>query len=201
MRDEDFETLSAMLATAPGVVGAKILELLHREKVIPTTGYANLTDATVDALAAALKGARVLDAGSGTGYMAHRLSEVGVDVCACDVVDVNESREVEPSAHRWKLDVRGNAVDLLPGEFDAVILSWPDIHSPFAFEVASKLKSGQSLWYLGESRGGCTASDDFFNLMMDEQLWLLETWLGRSLNEVYRPYTGMKDRWWVFRRI
>jgi hypothetical protein len=44
---------------------------------------------------------------------------------------------------------------------DLFILSWPYMSS-LAFDVWSEMRKGQTLLYIGESWGGCTANEEFF---------------------------------------
>jgi len=199
MDETDIDNLRRQLGSM-GTVGKQVLALFERDLRLPQRGFPNLSDAFVAALARELQGQRVLDAGSGTGYLAYRLAEAGIDVLACDIEDYNAHREVEPRSRRWKLDVQGDALDLLPGFFDVILLSWPSFGTPFAAEVTRRLAPGQLLFYLGERQGGCTANDDFFISLRGAQ-WAVEVGVCEALNAEYRSDAGMRDKWIVWRRL
>ena len=73
-----------------------------------------------------------------------------------------------------------------------VLVVWPTYKNPWAFEMAKRIKAGRLLACIGESRGGCTANRDFFNLV-DEDF--------DEVQVVEIPqWSGIHDRLWVYRR-
>ena len=156
---------------------------MHRQQFVQDYGYVLITEETLTALVSLLAGKKVMDAGCGSGYLALALSERGVDVTAVDTVDYPKSGDRGyPFKKRYKLDHQGSAVDLLPGDFDAVLLSWPCYSSSFGFDVASAMQSGQMLVYQGESRGGCTGDDAFHDFLYNKARWIEDERRSEVLN-------------------
>jgi SAM-dependent methyltransferase len=175
---------------------ARISMMMARESYVGTYGYVLLTEECRNALVALLKGKKVLDAGSGTGYLAHCLAEKGVDVVAIDNSPVGDGGGCSVFHTSWRRDIDGQVEDHLPGDFDAVILSWPNHDHPFGFEVVSKMRVGQMLVYQGEGAGGCTADDTFFEAINGSG-WVMDEQATALLKAHHVTFFGVHDRWWV----
>lgn len=128
-------------------------------------------------------GKSIVEMGAGTGYWAWQLAQLGADVIAYDrdppqISGRNNYHSPKDDVYgepTGKLrtvffDVRkGTAVKLKAHSDRALFLSWPPM-SAMAFDSLKAYK-GRRLVYIGESYGGCTASDDFFALINKE--WTL----------------------------
>jgi hypothetical protein len=166
---------------------------LSRDRYIPEYGFVLLTKETVDALVELLQGKKVLEVGSGGGFLAHTLSERGVNIMALDQTTLESENPKYYFSKVWKLDIVGDFHQVLPGDYDVVLLSWPDMGTSFANEVAAQMKEGQVLVYQGEWQG-CTADSDFFEQVGGEN-WYDDTEVARRLNEHHRRFPGIKDSW------
>ena len=146
----------------------------------------------------------ILDAGCGSGYLAKKLTELGIPTFAVDYCDFRETR---PDGHGYpinavyQLDALGDAASFITAKFGAVIMTWPPYDNPFALQVAQAMLPGQLLVYEGEEAGGCTANEAFFEFMSDSSLW--EPWPGESarLNAVHVTLDTLHDHWIVWKRI
>ena len=79
-----------------------------------------------------------------------------------------------------------------------VLLVWPNLDTPFGERVAHAMCSGQVLILEGEEKGGCTATDEFFDVLSaDFELLDVET---LALNEHFRAFAGLHDRWQILRK-
>ncbi|KWU17961.1 hypothetical protein AS149_14905 [Burkholderia cenocepacia] len=158
-----------------------------RERYIQQFGFPIVKEETLDALCSLLAKKRVLDAGSGTGFLSRELRTRNINVLAAD----NHSREYgfENVHHR---DTEADAATLLPGEFDAVILSWPCLGSDFAFRGVAALRPDSMLVYQGERPGATAADLAFFKLTQD---WPRQRDATDALNSGHLQFFGMKDRW------
>lgn len=172
--------------------------LMSREKYIAQYGFILLTKECLNALFELLRGKRVLDVGSGVGFLAHCLAEKGVEITALESFDPSTEENEYFRGKPWKLDKTCSFEDELPGEYDVVILSWPCMDKPFAYEVALSMKPGQLLVYQGEWRG-CTADGAFFDYI-DGPDWSVEEQSTRALNAHHRSFPDIKDRWLVLRK-
>ena len=158
-------------------------------------GFAILTQETREELVHFLGTKKVLDAGSGTGYISKALHDAGVDVTAAD----NDHGSYGFETHH-KRDVNADATSLLPGDFEAVLLVWPCYSKPFGHEVISAMRAGQILVFQGEGHGGCTADDAFFEELESER-WSPLSELSDKLNEGHIQFPGIHDTWSVYQRL
>jgi len=100
-----------------------------------------------------------------------------------------------PIREVFRLDHHGNAVDLLPGDYDTVLLVWPNCETQFAKNVACAMRSGQTLVYEGESEGGCTADQEFFQYLRSS--FSPNVCEMAELNKNHRTFPGLHDKWWI----
>lgn len=146
----------------------------------------------------------VLDAGCGSGYLSKELTRLGVSMFAVDCCDF---REVRPSGQGYPInavyqrDALGDAATFISNHFGAVLLAWPPYDRPFALRVAQAMLPGQLLVYEGESAGGCTADDAFFEFMADTSHWERLAGDSARLNAVHVTLDTLHDHWTVWRRL
>jgi len=65
----------------------------------------------------------------------------------------------------YRLDHHGEAVSLLPCNFDVLLLVWPNLGTPFGEQVAHAMRSGQIMILEGEEKGGNTATEEFSDVL------------------------------------
>lgn len=175
----------------------------HQRKVfIREFGFCLVTSECLCFLADFLASKKILEAGSGTGWLAMELAQRGVDIIAADWTDY---RQVPAESSRgyamrsvYKLDHHGDVVKLLPGDFDAVLIIWPNLDKPFAQNVATAMKPGQIMIYEGEGAGGCNATDAFFDVLNRDFDPLVDE--TKALNKDHRVFPGLHDLWVISRK-
>lgn len=164
-------------------------------------GFCLFTAECVSTLAALCKGKKVLEAGSGSGWLADQLAQQGIEITAADWTDYRQPRDTKrgyPMRSVFRLDHHGDAVALLPGNFDVVLLVWPNLNTLFGEQVAHSMRSGQVMILEGEEKGGSTATDEFFDVLSaDFERLDAET---LALNEHHRTFPGLHDRWQILRK-
>ena len=164
-------------------------------------GFCLFTAECILALAVLCKGKQVLEAGSGTGWLADQLAQQGIAITAADWTDYRQPRDKNrgyPMQSVFRLDHHGDAVALLPGNFDVVLLVWPNLNTPFGEDIAHAMCSGQIMILEGEEKGGSTATDAFFDILSADFEFLDDDTL--SLNEHHRTFPGLHDRWHILRK-
>ncbi|MBU1690650.1 MAG: hypothetical protein KKD65_07920 [Gammaproteobacteria bacterium] len=164
-------------------------------------GFCLFTAECIFSLAALCKDKKVLEAGSGSGWLADQLAQQGIAITAADWTDYRQPRDTKrgyPMRSVFRLDHLGDAVALLPGSFDVVLLVWPNLDTPFGEQVAHAMCSGQIMILEGEGKGGSTATDAFFDVLSaDFERLDAET---LALNEHHRTFPGLHDRWQILRK-
>lgn len=145
------------------------------------------------ALVALARVAPLVEIGAGTGYWAHMLGERGVDVIAFDRDPVSTKQNHWHRKNRvsWFSVQEGTAE--IAGRYPdrTLFLCWPPYDEPMA-SLALKSYTGKRVAYIGEGYGGCTADDEFHEM------------LGRDWNEIQEidipQWYGLHDHLWVYER-
>jgi 2-polyprenyl-3-methyl-5-hydroxy-6-metoxy-1,4-benzoquinol methylase len=108
-----------------GYAAVKDASVIARENYIADYGFAIVTQETLKELAQFLSDKSVLEVGSGTGFLSAALADEGVHVTAVDRGSLDHNRQ-----HRcYRRDVTADALTLLPGNYDVVVMMWPTYKS------------------------------------------------------------------------
>lgn len=138
-----------------------------RQQRILEEGFPIITRESLDELVRYIGTDTVFEVGAGTGYLARLLHDRGVIVSAVDSKEGRCTRQQwweEGRTPYFPIDfIDATKLATLPG--DIVLMSWPCYDSNYAYEIARKLLPGQVLLYQGESRGGCCATNEFFDYL------------------------------------
>ncbi len=100
----------------------------------------------------------IVEMGAGTGYWANVLSQAGVDIIAYDSKPFKNGW----CKGKWFKVKWGRSTKLALHSDRALFLCWPPYSTKMAIN-AIKNYLGDTLIYVGESTGGCTADDSFFS--------------------------------------
>lgn len=101
--------------------------------------------------------APIVEIGAGSGYWAHLLSKMGVDVVAYD-------NWRNPNRTQW-FDVQLSDESAVKNHSDrALFLCWPPFKNEMALNTIRQYE-GKTVIYVGENEGGCTATDSFFDFL------------------------------------
>lgn len=160
----------------------------RRAEVTKRYCFAVPTDEALDLIASY---GPVVEIGAGTGYWAELLRQRGCDVAAYDIMGESHAKWF-PHGLVGHVDV-GDAS--MAGEHPdrTLLLVWPYMDA-MAFDAATAYahSGGKRLVYVGEGHGGCTATDEFFDLLREE--WT-------EVAEVSIPqWTGIHDYMTVYER-
>lgn len=156
-------------------------------------GWFLLTTETKEALCHYLKDKKVLEVGSGTGYLAHHLIKGGVaDYTAVD----KRCDKWWGEGNIFFAGIEGNAVEHVNDTYDVVVMCWPPMGNPYSLEVVTKMSSGQILLYQGEPSGGNCGTDEFWDYVDEHFTYIAEQ--SDILNEHHVKFPGMRDVWEVY---
>jgi hypothetical protein len=166
-------------------------ELMVRDRVVEKFGFAVLGRATIELLK---QYGPILEIGSGSGYWSYELRNAGIDVIPTD--PQTATYRFGESQGRWKdlwvpiekLTAQ-QALAKYPGR--TLLTVWPDLDGEWVGEALASFP-GPTLIYVGESQGGCTANDKFFELL--EQGW------SEILCHDIPQFRGIHDCLYVYRR-
>ena len=147
-----------------------------------------------EALELVAKHAPIVEVGAGTGYWAHLLEQMGVDVIAYDSNPPSEERwnGWHPDATTWTTVHTADAGVAAAKHPDrSLFICWPPREDPMAADALAAYE-GDTVLYIGEWIGATCADIRFFELLDDE---------FEDVEGVLVPqWLGMNDRLLVFRR-
>ncbi len=169
---------------------------MDRCERIRDIGFSTHSAELIDELVAYIGDRRVFEVGAGTGHLARVLFERGISICA---VDNQKGYCTQPdwwTKERLYFDVLKmdpTQFPELPGEI--VLMVWPCYNTDFAERIARLLKPGQILLYCGESKGGCTGDDGFFDHL---DAAFEELPLPDALYQSHIDFYGLHEHWWAY---
>lgn len=130
----------------------------------------------------------LVEIGAGTGYWAAQAAAAGATVHA---FDDGSWKMMHPT---WHAVQTGGPEVLDSLDAPALLLCWPPYNDDMAFNALQKFR-GETVVYVGEGHGGCTANDAFHDLLGAE--WVLDE-MQQSVSSLCWP--GIRDRVEVYRR-
>ena len=144
----------------------------------------------------------IVSVGSGVGYLEAILKVNGVNIVATDLYPIYQHNE-QPNSSQYNIFKK--SIAYMPIEplsaskavkkyhDHAVFCCFPCYDDPWAYEMLLQMDNGQYLIYIGESKGGCNATEEFF----DE--------LNRSFIELddksIIDWRGLHNRLYIFQKI
>lgn len=139
-----------------------------RDAYIKKYGFFLVCKESIEALKSYIGNRKVLEVMGGTGYLSRCLSDAGVNIICSDT---NEWKNTGDFVRSWK-EVSWYNVEEAEAmtalynhrDVDVVLVSWP----PYCDDTDVSIlycceQHGKTLIYIGESEGGCTGSDEFFD--------------------------------------
>lgn len=143
--------------------------------------YAIPSPETVDWVAQFCGGRRIVELGAGRGYWAEQLSRAGLTVEAFELEPPGETDNVSfPQAmgqvNTWYPVIAIDALSFEGRSEDVLFLCWPPgWGNAMASEALSAFESagGSRVVFIGESKGGKTGDDAFFDALSDR--WTLSS--------------------------
>lgn len=155
-------------------------QVLRRDDMCIKYAWSIPDPASLELVAQAL-GEKAIEIGAGTGYWASLLAQMGIDMLCYDMDPPqlagtnhwHSPRKKDDSGLTGEIreiyyDVRKGGTEKV-GEYPdrTLFLCWPPYGSDMACK-ALQTYQGKRLIYIGEGDGGCTADEDFFQLLESE---------------------------------
>lgn len=177
-----------------------LVEML-REVYVQHYGFVAINEDLIKDLNDVIGTHKVLEVGAGTGFLAKKLQECGINLIAVDssVEDMTQNNNEYGFRKSYTDILEVDAVKYLReniGNFETVLMVWPPYDDKFAEEIFKEMRTGQRLIYIGESNGGCTANKKFFNLL--DKKAVLNKELTEKANRNYQRFPMIKDRVFVY---
>jgi hypothetical protein len=133
----------------------------HRERLVQKYAWAIPTSLAITRL---VQLGALVEIGAGAGYWAHLISNAGGDIVAYDTYppDQRTNMYCDKSRVTYHDVVIGGPEKAADHPDRALLLCWPPYQNSMA---SSSLKNyaGDTLIYIGEPQGGCTANQKFFS--------------------------------------
>lgn len=138
----------------------------------------------------------LVEVGAGTGYWAWLIEQLGGDVVCYDEnppgdTSAESTNHWHPSGHQWVPVLKAGVWAVEMHQDRALMLCWPPYGDPMAY-AALRIYKGAAVVFIGEGDGGCTADDDFFELLGKE-------WTETAAVELIQ-WEGIHDRLEVWTR-
>ncbi len=160
-----------------------------RETYLAKYSHAIITNELVESLVNICKDKKVVELGSGSGYLSHLLELEGVDITTVDTADWYTDKVIR------KPDIVGSYREMDFSDYDVVIMSWPNYESNAAAQVLKGLNENQLFIYCGEGLRGCCGDDDL-HITLSQQWGHLKEDYGVSANSLV--FARIKDYWTVY---
>ena len=157
-----------------------------RETYLAKYSHAIITNELVESLVNICKDKKVVELGSGSGYLSHLLELEGVDITTVDTADWYTDKVIR------KPDIVGSYREMDFSAYDVVIMSWPNYQSNAATEVVKGLNEKQIYIYCGEGYGGCCGDNDLHDTL-DQHWEHLEDDHGLNANSLV--FSRVHDFW------
>ena len=157
-----------------------------RDNYLTKYSHAIITNELVDSLVNICKGKKVVELGSGSGYLSHLLELKGMDITTIDTADWYTDKVIR------KPDIVDSYREMDFSSYDVVIMSWPNYQSNAAAQVVKKLNDSQIFIYCGEGRSGCCGDDDLHETLAEDWQYLEEDY---GLNANSLSFSRIRDYW------
>jgi hypothetical protein len=125
----------------------------------------------------------LVSVGAGHAYTESFAKKQGADIIATDLQPNTENGWCRGDKFYMSVEKLSARKAVLKYSERNVFMAWPPYDHPMAYQFAKAMKPGMFLIYVGESHGGCTAGDSFFNYAYKhlEQIDIkakIDTWFG-----------------------
>lgn len=161
-----------------------------REQYVNQFGFALVTEELLDEINSLIDGKRVIEIGCGAGWFAKCYRERFPDA----QYETLDSGEWCWESQHVELDHTVDYATFDYSNYEVVISSWPNMDEEAIEEVLKGLPSGCLFVHCGESNGGCTGTDEMFDLL-DERF----EHKHHFINSI--TFAGLHDAWDLYIKL
>lgn len=142
---------------------------LVREFFVDNYAWAIPTEKCIESIAEFIGGDTCLEVGCGLGIWAYFLkNQYGVNIIATDDKSTHYDSDVRKNNVYFDYhDMKSLDAVKKFREANALLLVWPPYDNSMGYDAIKEFR-GNKFIYVGEERGGCTGTDDFFDLLENE---------------------------------
>lgn len=172
--------------------------IIARDLLISRIGFILLSQDLADAFAKYLKGKKCLEIMCGSGALSKALQDRGIDIIPTDNFSWSSELVIDWNLRKnYWCDIENidciEAIEKYGQDIDYIIMSWPPYQESQATQALLKMREinkeynkNIKLIYIGEGQCGCTADDEFFELLKVSNNM-------QEINNVYEKYYGIYD--------
>ena len=166
----------------------------RRDVVIENMGFILISQDWIDTLSEILKGKNCLEIMCGTGALTKCLKDKGVNIKATDNFSWGGVSNWNKDKNYWTKIENIDCIDAIEKygiDLDYIIMSWAymDDTGYRALLKMREVNPNCKMIYIGESDGGCTADDNFFN-----EINIIQNEKINEINQLYKSWEGIYDR-------
>lgn len=165
-------------------------EFLRRDVYTKICGRCVPTKETIDVLSEFIDTQTVLSIGAGLGLIERLLKDRGHNVVATDLYDPKFC-DTEGDAY-MEVEELEAAAAVKKYPTDILLIVWPPYDDPMAYNALKEFR-GDVVIYIGESYGGCTADEEFHQLLDVE-------FEEASIDVPLKQWWGIHDCVFIYKR-
>ena len=159
--------------TYPTFVTDYINSYIWRMWYVKNVGYSLISLDWIIPLSKWIGDKKVLELLAGSGSLSYALRAQGINIITTDKFSwVDSDNSFYWLNYCWceieKIDAL-NAIEKYGKDVDYILVSWPPINE-IMYDILLKARSvndNLKIIYIGETNGGCTADDNFFNIAIE----------------------------------
>ena len=136
----------------------------------------------------------IVSIGAGFAYTESIASEKGADIIATDIQPNDKNKWCTKGEFYMEVEKLSGVEAVEKYSSRNVFMAWPPYDNPMAYEVALNMEIGKTLVFVGESYGGCTADDNFFQ-------YLASNFEEQDTEANIPSWSGIYDNVQVYKKI
>lgn len=160
----------------------KKITYVDRAKAVWHYAWAVPNEGSIATIVREAAGREIVEICAGSGYWGALINDAGGKITCYDI-------DPWPVRH-YPVSV-GSSEKLENSKDKCLFLCWPPYDMPIGYECLQAF-DGDTLFYVGEGYGGCTADDDFHSLLNDAWKEVVDFTIPQ--------HDGLHDRLFVYRR-